>query len=719
MGVTVKSSRRRFTLHPQALTLEQSCQKAHAFASQYPTLYRLHVRALIAAYLILPFFTTLFMVALTVGFPWAFEHSEFLQPIYSVPLLRWGMFGFFYATWIPLVAAYTAGVYRGLTLELPQFAGIRLAEKDAPRLFRMLAELSRTLDVPPISKALVSPEHTLEIRNLPRGARGIFGRAETVLVAGLPVLEELSPQHLRALLAHEMAHLATHKRRFGGHVLAFRARMNAFRQAAQSSALDGGYWSCLPDQALTDILNGILRKLTPATFPAARQHEAEADAIAAAVAGREFAAAALLRQRIAGHALSQTFRDDCLHLAETQPEPPADLFERRAAAAAGPFTEAQIHSWLRGELEQKDDLAESHPPIWDRLRLLGYQLGGMEDFHELMEQVQPHRPLGETAARFFLGDAAEPLRETFLGEWRSRQTQDWRTRFETYEKLRAVAAGWDPVRAASMNDPDALWQIAVAIGNTRTWRDALPVAQRILEIHPGHGDANLLLGQLLIEDGSPAGLEALQLAMAANDGVIPLACALAARFLESRGEQEAAAGYRKRAEEQRKAEEAGAEARRHVRATDSFSPACCPEETLEALRRALEPHASHIRATYLMRKNVPGEDHKVLHVLGVERRAFIYENPGLANRLLLDRIARGHTIPPGILVCVVTRANRALLDKWKAVPGSRLWPSPAQQAPQLLLPLERASQAAQFVAPPLDSARHPAMAAPASPAGPK
>jgi hypothetical protein len=68
---------------------------------------------------------------------------------------------------------------------------------------------------------------------------------------------------------------------------------------------------------------------------------------------------------------------------------------------------------------------------------------------------------------------------------------------------------------------------------------------------------------------------------------------------------------------------------------------------------------------------------------------------------------------------VVTRANRPLLEKWKAVPGSRLWPSPAQQAPQLLLPPERASQAAQLVAPPLDSARQPAMAAPASPAGPK
>jgi Zn-dependent protease with chaperone function len=718
MAATAKSP---FTLYRQGLTLEQACRRAHGFASRHPGLYRLRVRALCVSLLFLPFLTLVFMAGVTLGFPWAFRESEFLRPIYSVPLLRWGMFGFVYATWIPLVAAYAAGVFRGLTLRLPQPAGVRLTATEAPRMFRMLLELSRTLDVPPVDELIISPERVLEIRRLPRGA-GLplcgIGASNLVLIAGLPVLEELSPQHLRALLAHEMAHLATHNRRFGGHVLAFRTRLEVLRQAAEASALDRGFWSRLPDEALADITRGLLQRLVAATFPAVRQHESEADAIAAAIAGREFAAAALLRLRMAGHALNQQFRDDCLRLAETTPEPPPDLFDRRATTAAGPISESQVYSWLRGALEQKDNLAESHPPLWDRFRTLGYQLSGMRDFHELLEQVQPHGALGETAARFFLGDTCEALRAGFFREWAKRQARDWRARFEAHEKLRGVAAEWDATGAASLGDPDALWQVALAIGNTRSWREALPVARRILEIQPDHGDANLLTGQLMIEDGNAAGLDALERAMAASPGFIPLACALAAGFAESGGDKDAAARYRKRAEEHNKGEEAMARERGHVSPGDSFSPADCPQETEQALRRIVEGQASHIRAAYLLRKKVKGDERRPLYVLGIERRAFLYENPALANRLLLERITRAHGFPAGVLICVVTRANRALLEKWKAVPDSLLRARPSQEPAEPVLFPGHAAQFTRPVTALLDPAGRPSLPAPASPQTP-
>src|SRR5208282_3337008 len=494
-----------------------------------------------------------------------------------------------------------AAVFRGLTLRLPPPDGIPLTEAEAPRLFRMLEEISRSLDAPAVRKVLISPDRRLEIRRVPRGTGGVLGPGDLVLLAGLPALEELSPQHLRALLAHEMAHHATYKRRFGGYVLAIRTALSELRAAAETSALDRGYWSRLPDETLTDILDGLLAKLIPATFPAVRQHESEADAIAAAISGREFAAAALLRQRIAGCALTQQFREDCLRLADTTPAPPPDIFERRAMAASGEFSESQIHGWLRKEVEHKDNLAESHPPLWDRLRYVGYPIEGTEGFRALLENVHPHGELRGTAARFFLGDAAQPLRAQFIREWAQHQGRDWRRRFDTYERLRSLAREWNDGSAAQMKDPKALWQIAVAIGNTQGWKAALPVALRVLEIQPEHGDANLLAGQLLIEEGNRAGLESLERAMAAGPGAIPAGCALAARFLEARGEQEGAAGYRTRAEERHKREEAIAEERSHVRATDTFLAPDCPAAKVEALRHAVQCHGSHVRAAYLMR----------------------------------------------------------------------------------------------------------------------
>ncbi len=619
-----------------------------------------------------PIFSLAFLVGVTAGFPWALREGEVLRPIYAEPVLRWTLEGLVYATVVPALAVYACALARGLSLRLPDAGGRRLEESQAPRLRRMLAEMSQSLDALAVEEVRISPERTLEIRHEPCSGLGILGRSRTILVVGLPLAEELSPQQFRAMVAHELGHLGTHKRRFGGRALGMRARLAVLRQAAEANALERGFWSRLPDESLVDTLHRTVRRLTPVMFPAVRQHEAEADAIAAAIAGREYAASALLRQRIAGHAVDHQFQEMCLRAAEVSAEVPADLLERRAVAARGAFTEAQVSAWLSAELEMKDNLTDSHPPLWDRLRLLGFRVENIADFRELLEQVQPQRELGETAARFFLGDVAGRVRDEFFRDWAAQQTGNWRKRFAVYESLRIRAAEWENGTAAMEAEPGALWQAAVAVGNTKSWRAALPLAERILAIAPEHADANLLKAQLLLEEGNPAGIEALERAMKSDARMVTLACTLASRFLERRGEQETAASYQNRCEEHHKREQESARERSQVRAKDMFLPPNCPPATTRALLGAVELHAPHIRTAYLMRKQ--GQDGKAQHVLGLERRSLPFENTALANRLLLERIMRSPNMPADVLVCVVTRANRALVAKWKGTPQSVLYP---------------------------------------------
>ena len=665
----------KFALSGQSRPLEESCRRVHEFATRYPNLYAWRVRVSAAVAVVAPFYALAFLSLVAVFFPWAFRESELLRSVYEQPLLRWALLGGVYAVFLPLFAIYASGIVRGLTLKLPRPEGMRLRKEDAPRLFRLLEETCRSLDASPVDEIRLSRERTLEVQRRPFDESGALGRPRTVLIAGLPLLEELSPQHLRALVAHEVAHLATHKRRLGGRILGLRERLEEIRQAAEESAVRRNFWGRIPDEMLLEIVNKLQAKLLPETFPAARQHEAEADAIAATIAGRDFAVSALLRERIAGHALGHRFQDECMKQAEALPAPPEDLFEQRSKAASGAFSEGEIHAWLRAELEKKDDLSQSHGPLWDRLRMLGCRLESLTDFQDLLGQMRPQDELGETAARYFLGDTAESMRAEFCREWREHQAADWRKRFEVYERLRATAAGWDAGKTREEATADELWQIAVAIGNTRGWKEALPVATRILAIAPEHADANLLAGQLRLEDGEAAGIESLERAMRSDGRVVPIACGLAARFLEQRGQRDAAGEYHKRIEQYRKAEQAMAQERAHVRATDQFLPADCPAGTAEALRQAVGRNASHIRAAYLLRKQVAAGDPKPLYVLGVERRNLPFENAALANRILLERIMRVPGVPGDVLVCVVTKANRAMLARWKSVPQSLLCPA--------------------------------------------
>ena len=665
--------RKWLTLQSQQPTLEESCRRAHAFASRFPALYRCWVAILIGVCAAGPFLVLPFLAAIAIGLPWATTGNDTFAVFNDEPATRWIVTAIVYAALAPLAGVMAAGLVRGLTLRLPEPEGKRLEPADAPRLYRMLGEMAKSLDAPEVEEVRILVERVLEIRHEPCGRPGVLGRARTILLLGLPLAEELSPQQFRALVAHELAHMATHKRRFGGRVLGLRRRLDSLRRAAEASALERGFWSRLPDENLVDMLHATMRRLTPATFPAVRQHETEADAIAAAIAGREFAASALLRERIAGHAVSHQFHQQCLRLAETSPEIPADMFERRAALGCGAFAEAQVNAWLRAELEVKDNLAESHPPLWDRLRLLGYELKNMADFRNVLEQTQPQCELGETAARFFLGDAAETFRREFFAQWAAHQAADWRKRFAVYESMRVTAAAWESQGTEATGSPAELWNTAVATGNTRGWRAALPLAMRILDIEPEHADANLLVGQIMLEDGNAAGIEAIERAMTREPGMVPAGCTLAGRFLEARGERDAAAAYRKRCEEHQKQEQSRRREDGQVLPSDEFLAPNCPAVIAQSLAGVVERHGSHIRAAYLMRRNTPNANHEPQYVLGIERRLFLYENAALANRLLLERLMRAGAMPEGVVVCVVTRSNRELLDKWKRSPHALLY----------------------------------------------
>jgi hypothetical protein len=104
----------------------------------------------------------------------------------------------------------------------------------------------------------------------------------------------------------------------------------------------------------------------------------------------------------------------------------------------------------------------------------------------------------------------------------------------------------------------------------------------------------------------------------------------------------------------------------------------------------VERHSSYVRAAYLVRKQLPGYDRAPLYVLGIERHTFLHESAARSARLLLERITKTPGLPSGVLVCVVTRANRGLLAKWKALPDSLLVPSqrpvPTTPAPQVVRP---------------------------------
>jgi Zn-dependent protease with chaperone function len=242
-----------------------------------------------------------------------------------------------------------------------------LARGDAPSLFAEVDEVSRRLGV--------RPPGQVRITYLPCCGVVAWKRSRA-LILGLPLLRVLTHAELRAILAHELAHLA---------------RGDATR-AARSARFVEGLGQALDRAA--DRLHGPLGRWARACgrwsahliAPLARGQESRADRCAAAIAGGGAAASALVKVAL----VQPLFREVLDHYDPTEPEAPNLYAFFRAFWYRLP---AEVHSAMRLQLLANGaDDDPAHPPLPDRLALL-------------QSYPDPASPNGDAApASTFLGD---------------------------------------------------------------------------------------------------------------------------------------------------------------------------------------------------------------------------------------------------------------------------------------------------------------------------
>jgi Zn-dependent protease with chaperone function len=224
--------------------------------------------------------------------------------------------------------------------------GPMLARADAPALFGAVDEVARRLGV--------KPPGQLRVTYLP--CCGVVAwEGSRALILGLPLLRVLNHSELRAILAHELAHLA---------------RGDATR-AARSARFVEGLGRALERNAgrargpLGAMASVCYRWSSRLIGPIARGQEARADRFAAAIAGGSAAASALVKVAL----VQPLFKEVLEHYDPTDPDAPNLYAFFRAFWYRLP---PEVHTAMRLQVltntDESDDPA--HPPLPDRLALL-------------------------------------------------------------------------------------------------------------------------------------------------------------------------------------------------------------------------------------------------------------------------------------------------------------------------------------------------------------
>jgi Zn-dependent protease with chaperone function len=346
----------------------------------------------------------LFVVAVAAGF--------FALPILGVlhGVLRpsWLTIGAFAVTWIPCF-----GLLGGLvTVRAPSLRsfGKSLTRPDAPELFAMVETLAREARTAPPAEVYLSDKPTAFVTE--GGGTLGFG-SKRVLCLGVPVLDALTIDELRAVVAHELGHFRGGDTSLSGLVShttsLFRSVLEAgerrpFAEGSQHGFIEAGLAVAgVVTQLVVSVYARIYFLLTRAM---SRRQELAADAWAAWTSGPAALASALEKIEILGPAY-QTYLGSDVAFALQHGAMPGDLLEGFAAfreRALPREVEAAIRDARRSEAP---DPFDTHPPIVERLRALGAMKGATpsgDARHALSllgESVQVQTWLAESSIQMF------------------------------------------------------------------------------------------------------------------------------------------------------------------------------------------------------------------------------------------------------------------------------------------------------------------------------
>ena len=231
--------------------------------------------------------------------------------------------------------------------------GPLLTTATAPRLFALVEKVARDTSQRPPEEVYLLNDVNAWVSH--RGGVMGFG-SKRVMGVGLPLLHNLSPSEIEAVIAHEFGHYCSGDVALGPWIYKTRAAIARTLTGVKETIFEAPFrW-----------YGNVFLKMTMAV---SRRQEFIADETAARVAGREAMASALKKVAILAPAYSMYVRNEVFPVLQSGFIPPiADGFRRFIAhQGTRPGFESFVNAITTGDQSSEFD---THPPLADRLAAL-------------------------------------------------------------------------------------------------------------------------------------------------------------------------------------------------------------------------------------------------------------------------------------------------------------------------------------------------------------
>jgi len=290
-----------------------------------------------------------------------------------------------------------------LRIEAPAPEGVRLTRDNAPSLYRLVDRLAARLDAPRVDVIRICADMNAAVHQRP--LHGTWGRMQTTLVIGLPLVHSVSPRQLAAILAHEMGHLSRQRAGWAG----WGAHLRAWwHRVCERIASD----NCVSAQVITRLFSRWAESDLLEALRLNHLEEYEADRVAARLVGAKLLGDTLVEVALKAEFIESDYWDKVMSQAEHLPRPSIRPFRDMGMGVAAGFHTLPRAGLLHSLVSAGSD-SFMHPTLTDRLVALGVA-------------PQAPAPTARTAANFFLRPALSRVSRRLDSLWWRSTRPAWR-----------------------------------------------------------------------------------------------------------------------------------------------------------------------------------------------------------------------------------------------------------------------------------------------------
>jgi Zn-dependent protease with chaperone function len=479
---------------------------------------------------------------------------------------------------------------RAVFMRLPGPSGIYLGGDLKHRILAQFRDIRLAAKGRKIDEVLLTNELNAAVVQTPRF--GLFGPARNYLILGAPLLQLLTLEEVRAVVAHEFGHLSHSHGRMGSVV--YRLDQTLTRAASAISDKNKGGLRNISFR----FLDWFYRHFNTVTFAMRRGQEYEADQVASSATSPKAIASALCKLNAFGVPLSEFWNDVWRKSREILLS--KEVFPQRELrqAVLGYATPELSATLIDNALARETDFNDSHPCLRDRLNALA----------ETPVKSFSH----ETSAldELLTGPEREELLSLVDKDWQKLSAENWQ-RANTEYKL--AIAEMQELRSKTDLERDELIRLAQLEEGLEGIQASLGTHQRLAVARPDDPSILFGLARARFEQDQKAAFAVFFRCLSLDVSFYPDV----ARYAQGELQDEVGAELEEFENAFLSAREIANRERESVAIEDDLIPVALGDD----IKRALQEHAStfpEIRRLFLVEKSVQHFQHDRVLLLGID-----------------------------------------------------------------------------------------------------